>query len=323
MRALAFEADDDQTEHRTSIQDLGKSINNIKVVDTSCCAQFELLDLTGTAVPPPQRWSTPGFNVELYRLPPFALEDHRGFTAFFIYFGPVVRRIAINSDDFQSDRLQAGDIEFLPAGTMTKAIATETAPFVVIMMAPERVAQLTDALFGNRPGHLQPRLKIRMPNARLLYRLLREYLLEPSERGTVYLEALLTVLATEVFRRVWSYADLVPSARHSLAPAIRRRMIEYIAANLTADLSLTRLAAVACLSPYHFARCFRQEFGKPPHRYVLDQRLEFARRLLADTNLPMAAVAARCGFASQGRLATAFRTRFGIGGCHLVMGDSI
>jgi len=298
---------------RTLIQDIGMSrINNMPVTDTAGYPRFELLDPAGTAIPSPQRWNTPGYSVELHRLPPFVTKGHQGCTSFSIYFGPVVRRVAINSDCLQPDRLQAGDIEFLPAGTTTKAIAIETAPFVLITMTPERVAQLTDSLFGDQPGHLQPRLKLRMPNARPLHRLLREYLLAQPEKGTLYLDALLTVFATEVFRRAWSHTDPVPPARHSLAPAVRRRVIEYIEADLTADLSLTGLAAVACLSPYHFARCFREEFGKPPHRYVLDRRLDLARRLLADTSLPIAEVATRSGFASQSRLATAFRKSFGI-----------
>ncbi len=307
MSALVSEtvAEIEAPRPRSNIQDICVSRNLLN-------ARYELLDPPGTAIPPPQRWHTSGFSVELHHLPPFALKGDHNYTCFAIYFGPVVRRIAINSDNLQSDRLQAGDIEFLPAGTRTKVIAVETAPFILVAMTPERVAQLTDALFGNQPGYLQPRPKLRLPNARPLHRLLREYLAARPEDGTLYLEALLTVLATEVFRRAWIRAEPVPPARHSLAPMVRRRVIEHIETDLTADLSLNALAAVACLSPYHFARCFRQEFGKPPHRYVLDRRLELARRLLTDTELTIAEVAARCGFASQSRLATAFRKSFGI-----------
>jgi hypothetical protein len=218
MNALISEiaAEIEAARPRSNIQDICVSRSPVN-------ARYELLESPGAAIPPPQRWHTSGFSVELHHLPPFSLKGDHNCTCFAIYFGPVVRRIAINSDTLQSDRLQAGDIEFLPAGTRTKAIAVETAPFILVVMTPERVAQLTDALFGDQPGYLQPRPKLRLPNARPLHRLLREYLAARPEDGTLYLEALLTVLATEVFRRAWIRAEPVPPARHSLAPMVRRR----------------------------------------------------------------------------------------------------
>jgi AraC-like DNA-binding protein len=116
----------------------------------------------------------------------------------------------------------------------------------------------------------------------------------------------------EGFRQVWSRATPVSPAKYSLAPTVRRRVLDYIKANLTVELSLSDLAAVAGLSPYHLARCFRQEVGTPPHRYVRDRRLEQACQLLAQTNLPIAEIAAGCGFARQSHLTTAFRKSLGI-----------
>jgi len=56
------------------------------------------------------------------------------------------------------------------------------------------------------------------------------------------------------------------------------RVIAYIDANLDQDLSLQRLAQVACFSEYHFHRLFRGIVGESLHDFVQRRRLETAAR---------------------------------------------
>lgn len=92
-----------------------------------------------------------------------------------------------------------------------------------------------------------------------------------------------------------------------LAAHHRRRLVEFIDAQLADPLSLGSLAQLCSLSEYHFARMFRRSFGMPPHQYVLARRLLRARQLLQSTALPLGEVALACGFAS----ASHFAHRFG------------
>lgn len=92
-----------------------------------------------------------------------------------------------------------------------------------------------------------------------------------------------------------------------LAAHQRRRLVEFIDAQLAEPLSLGILAQLCSLSEYHFARMFRSSFGMPPHQYVLARRLHRARQLLQGTALPLGEVALACGFAS----ASHFAHRFG------------
>lgn len=91
-----------------------------------------------------------------------------------------------------------------------------------------------------------------------------------------------------------------------------RRVVGFIESNLDADLSLERLAEVAGLSPSHFARRFKGATGKAPHGYVLAKRVEAARRLLAQGDLPLAQVAAATGFSSQAHLTGVFGRAVGM-----------
>lgn len=62
------------------------------------------------------------------------------------------------------------------------------------------------------------------------------------------------------------------------------------------DCSVAALARVAAMSERHFARCFTEEVGVTPARYVERVRVETARRLLEDTDDGVEAIAAKAGF---------------------------
>ena len=65
-------------------------------------------------------------------------------------------------------------------------------------------------------------------------------------------------------------------------------MRDYVEAHIDDELSLTTLADVACLSPYHFSRSFKQVAGVGPQRYVIQRRLERAKHMLRQTREPLA-----------------------------------
>lgn len=70
---------------------------------------------------------------------------------------------------------------------------------------------------------------------------------------------------------------------------------------------VSKLARVSGVSPAHFARSFKEAFGAPPHRYLLTLRLERAKAMLRDTDLPVSEIAFRTGWASLGTFGRTFR----------------
>jgi len=75
---------------------------------------------------------------------------------------------------------------------------------------------------------------------------------------------------------------------------------------LADPLSVAEIAGEVHLSVYHFIRVFKEKTGETPHRFLGRLRIEEARRLLRGTDLPIAAIAGRCGFATPGALSAAF-----------------
>lgn len=95
--------------------------------------------------------------------------------------------------------------------------------------------------------------------------------------------------------------------RGGLSPLARRRVLDLIEASLDGPVTIEALAEAACLSPFHFARMFKDSFGASPHAWVMRRRLERARGLLAHGRLAPADVAQRCGYAHPSHLNAALK----------------
>lgn len=86
-------------------------------------------------------------------------------------------------------------------------------------------------------------------------------------------------------------------------PALLRRLLrakDRMDAASHEEWPVRRLAAVSGLSESHFARSFKVAFGIPPHRYLLTRRIERAKALLRDTDLPVIEIAFQTGWESLG-----------------------
>lgn len=125
--------------------------------------------------------------------------------------------------------------------------------------------------------------------------------------GRLYAEALRNQTCIHLLRH---YADVNFSETRlqgGLSAVQCRRLTQYIEENLDQDITLADLAGVVELSVFHFTRKFRAQFGRPPHAYVMGQRLERAKRQLANSGLPLKVVAANSGFADQSHMTRLFR----------------
>lgn len=90
------------------------------------------------------------------------------------------------------------------------------------------------------------------------------------------------------------------------------KAIDFMQANLEESIDLPAIAGATGLSPSHFARQFRTTLGVAPHQYLMRLRVERAKRLLSETDTPLAAVAFACGFANQEHLTRIFKRGCGI-----------
>ncbi|AMJ61003.1 AraC family transcriptional regulator [Bosea sp. PAMC 26642] len=86
-----------------------------------------------------------------------------------------------------------------------------------------------------------------------------------------------------------------------------RRAREIMQARLSSELTIAQVAQECRLTPSHFARAFRRSMGLAPHRYLMELRVDEAKRLLAQPHLPLADIALICGFGDQSHFTRVFR----------------
>ena len=87
--------------------------------------------------------------------------------------------------------------------------------------------------------------------------------------------------------------------------------MSYARRNLKTALSVEQLAEVANLSPRQFSRAFRSETGQSPAKAVENLRVEAARLLMEQGQLPIDVVARETGFADRERMRRSFLRAFG------------
>jgi AraC-like DNA-binding protein len=98
----------------------------------------------------------------------------------------------------------------------------------------------------------------------------------------------------------------VPTARHLV------RAKDLADGRYFERLTVADLARAAGLSPAHFSRAFRREFGESPHAYLLTRRLERSAELLRMTDSSVADICIAVGLESVGSFTTSFTRTYGM-----------
>lgn len=124
--------------------------------------------------------------------------------------------------------------------------------------------------------------------------------------GKLYAESLGQTLIFHLLKN-YSTAKHAANQNGGLSGYRLRRAKEFINDNLEEDISLAEIAAVAGLSQFHFARAFRISTGHTPQQYLMRQRIERAKELLAENDLPLVEISLRTGFKNQSHFTTLFR----------------
>ena len=217
-----------------------------------------------------------------------------------------------------SDRLahrqlrHEGDIALLPAGS--EAIFERESPTTVLIveLAPALVQEAALGMgFDRRSLMLEHERQLRDGQVEHIGWALKAELEVGQPNGRPYLEGLGLALSARLVSR-YAIRRPGPTTRLTLPAGRMRRVTDYIEANLDGDLSLHLLAQIAGLSLSHFKTLFRHTAGLPLHQYVIRRRVERARLLLAQGDLPINQVAVAAGFTHQSHMARHVRRLLGV-----------
>ncbi len=116
----------------------------------------------------------------------------------------------------------------------------------------------------------------------------------------------------QLARRELEMLDSVrPATREELYRRLHRAR-DFIAASFAEKITLEQVARVACLSPNHLLRTFKQLFRQTPHQYLTERRLRHTEQLLIQTDAPVTDICLTVGFESLGSFSTLFRRHTGL-----------
>jgi AraC family transcriptional regulator len=136
-----------------------------------------------------------------------------------------------------------------------------------------------------------------------------------TSAGRLLIESLGQTLSAYLVHRFSDVALPATPLGSLVKPIDDRRMarvMEFIDARIEQAFTVADLAAVACMSPAHFARSFKATTGRSPHAFVSGMRLELAKRMLTNRHRPISVIALSTGFSSQSNFSRAFRDAVGI-----------
>ena len=160
--------------------------------------------------------------------------------------------------------------------------------------------------FGRTDALLDMYMGIEDARVATLVDLMRAEIEAGCPTGSTYAEALSLALAS----RVASLCATIPGEQRStptLSSKQLGRIREHVDKHLSQELTIERLAALASMSPFHFARCFKQTTGMTPHQFVTRERVLRARELLTTEKRPIGEIAMELGFASQSHFSDVYR----------------
>jgi AraC family transcriptional regulator len=209
----------------------------------------------------------------------------------------------------------AGAISLLPAGAPSRWRLSGRRDWLHIYLEAGLVARVAAEAFDLDPARLMvpPLDALDLPHLRAAMGAVDAELTAGGVGGSLASESLANVLAVHLIRHVLAPRRTERGRDGTLPRARLRAVVEYIEEHLGAGQTMEQLAAVARLSPFHFARQFKAATGLPPHQYVIARRVERAKELLqAGTALSLAEVAMHVGFSDQSHFSQHFKRLVGV-----------
>ena len=202
---------------------------------------------------------------------------------------------------------EPGNICITPSGQPFKASWTEKIENLAIALQPALIQKIAlENNFSNSFDFLESFKE----NDFLVQQIGLTLINEINSAGKInklYIDSLKQSLVIHILKNYTNAKFAVKNEKGGLAGYRLKRVEEFINDNLENDITLAEIAEIADLSQYHFSREFRKSTGTTPQRYLMKKRIERAKELLTDRDLPIVEVSLQTGFKNQSHFSTIFR----------------
>lgn len=149
--------------------------------------------------------------------------------------------------------------------------------------------------------------------AAALIRTMYDEILMGCPSGSLYAESLTVALAAHL-SSYYAMCVSINSPRSRLSQAQINIIIDYIHENLGTHMTLEQLANTIGVTPFRLCKQFKEIMGITPYHYILEQRIERAKTILAEVGdvVSITDIALSLGFCSHSHFTAAFHKYSGI-----------
>lgn len=248
-----------------------------------------------------------GFKLEYHSQPAWEIPEHT------VCENKIIIHLASVTLEQKIDRqvhlatVNPGDICILPANLVHKCRWIDSTEFLTISVESTLIERLANRLNITEKIEILPVFAQKDPLIQQLGLSLLAELQSPENSNSFYVNSSIDIL---IMRLLKVYGKTKPKSSdvgEGLTASKLQQALDYINDNLDREIKLADIATALNMSPFYFARSFKQSMGIPPYQYLTQCRIDRAKLLLSNPSLPIFEVAHSVGFRSQSHFTRVFR----------------
>jgi AraC family transcriptional regulator len=248
-----------------------------------------------------------GFSLAHHRQPAWEIPEHS------VSNHKIVIHLASVTIEQEIDRqlrltkVYPGDICILPANTLHKCRWIDSTEFLTISVESKLINSIANRLNPAENIEILPIFAQKEPLIQQIGLSLLGELQSQQIMNGCYVNSLVDIL---IMRLLKEYGRKIPK-NFELGEGLNafklQQALDYINNNLDRELRLADIAFTLKMSPFYFARSFKQSMGIPPYQYLTQRRIDRAKLLLSNSSLSILEIVQSIGFRSQSHFTRVFR----------------
>ena len=255
-----------------------------------------------------------GINLDYYRHEPYEAPTHvtdHHVVCLILDKICLERRL---DGQYRRERANWGSVAIMPANVEHWAAWETPAKFAIFSIQPKVLRKIALELTDRNRINLIPTFAKPEPDPLLasIGRAIEQHLATNTETCSFYIEHLMNAVSAHLLQN-YCEIDYSSNKYQQGLPAYKlKQVIEYIKVNLHESIALKNMAESTGISQFYFCRLFRQSMGISPYKYVLQQRIKQAQKLIEQGSLTLVEIAYESGFSSQSQMTHHFRKAIGV-----------
>lgn len=255
-----------------------------------------------------------GIHVQYHQQPAWETPDSCGphHTIIISHSEQPIKTVRVLDGCIQSEQALIGDVAVIPANVQHKALWDREGNFSLLFLEPKYIVHSAYEFIDADRVEIVPHFATPDPLIYQIGLLLKSELELNGLCSRLYADSLANTLAINLIRRYSARKPAIREFPGGLPKSKLQQAIEYINVHLGENLSLGEIAVVLQMSPNYFTSLFKKSTGLSAYQYVISCRIEKAKRLLTNLDLPIVEVSQQVGFQSQSHFINVFRKQTGV-----------